>query len=52
MRLDRVHYTCRILILIGVGGVTSEGMIRVPFACSSVPLIKYIVNLITLSKAQ
>ena len=28
MRLDSVLYTCRILILIGVGGVTSEGMIR------------------------
>ena len=28
MRLDRVLDTCRILILIGVGGVISEGMIR------------------------
>ena len=28
MRLDRVLYTCRILIPIGVGGVTSEVMIR------------------------
>ena len=52
MRLGRVLYTCRILTLKGVGGVTSEGMIRAPFACSSVPLTKYIVKFITLSKAQ
>ena len=52
MRLDRVLYSCRILMLIGVGSVTSEGMIRVPFACFSVPLIKYIVKFITLNKAQ
>ena len=53
MRLGRVLYTCGILTLIGVGGVTSEAIIRVPFACSAVPLIKSIVKkFITSSKAQ
>ena len=53
MRLDRVLHTWRALILIAVGDVTSEGMIPVLFACSSVLLIKqYIVKYVTLSKAQ
>ena len=53
MRLDRVLHTWRALILIAVGDVTSEGMIPVLSACSSVFLIKqYIVKYVTLSKAQ
>ena len=48
MRLGRVLYTCRIFTLRGVGGVT----LRVPFSCSSAPLIKYIVKHITLNKTQ
>ena len=42
MRLDRVLHTCKVLILIGVGCVTIEGIVRVLFACSFVSLIKYV----------
>ena len=42
MRLDRVLHTCKVLILIGVGCVTIDGIIRELFACSSVSLIKYV----------
>ena len=53
MRLGRVLHTCRALILIAVGDVTSEGMIPVLSACSSVLLIEqYIAKYVALSKAQ
>ena len=40
MRLDRDLHSYRAFILIGIRGVTSEGMAWVPFACSSVSLTK------------
>ena len=53
MRLDRDLHSCRAFILIGIRDVTSEGMAWVPFACSSVSLIKkYITKYIKSGNVQ